>query len=213
MRQEATLILFHVVFGITNNILTVWVTVHLAPAVIFKVSQPVRSGAPHPAHHLGEVGEPCIASCCIVHAFREVVETLKTTAVSSSLSNIREPELPCLSQPSKVSAPVVEPDVPDLVKGVKLKRTILVDGGSDVVHILRLLHLFQLPDAGHVGEPVLDISPRENSWCGGKRVESGPEDLPPGEPVAIVVKVHLVQAANVHGQNVLGSFLLHDVRR
>ena len=52
---------------------------------------------------------------------------------------------------------MVVSDVPDLLEGLELEGSVFVDGRPDVVAVGRVLHLLQLPHAGHVGQSQLYI--------------------------------------------------------
>lgn len=45
----------------------------------------------------------------------------------------------------------------DLVKLSKLQGSVSVDGRSDVLAVVAVLHRLQLPDAAHVGQPGLNL--------------------------------------------------------
>ena len=56
----------------------------------------------------------------------------------------------------------------------------------DVITIVGSLDLLQLPDAGDVGEPHLDVRLGENSQHRGERIPFGPENSPAGQRVTVV---------------------------
>ena len=52
---------------------------------------------------------------------------------------------------------VIVSNVSDLLEGLELHNSELVDGRSDVVAVDRVLDFLQLPHAGHVGKPRLNV--------------------------------------------------------
>ena len=50
-------------------------------------------------------------------------------------------------------------------------------------------------------------------WQGSERIELCRKYRPARQPVPIIVEVSLVLGADVHGEDVVGALLVHDVRR
>ena len=108
---------------------------------------------------------------------------------------------------------IIVSHLPDLVVRVELQRAVLVYGRPDVVAVVGVPDLLQLPHAGDVGQPDLDVGLAQHARDRGEGVELGQQDGPAREPVPVVVEVVHVAAAHVHGEDVLGAALMHDVGR
>ena len=61
------------------------------------------------------------------------------------------------------------------------------------------------------GEYYLNVGLTQHPRHRDEGVELGEENRPARQPVAVVVQVVHVATADVHGQDVLGSLLVHDV--